>query len=74
MRHAAACWLLLLGGTHAVRLGGLHAVRAHAVVPVSLAPKRCRAPLMVSTEQVLTEIEQLVSKEVAPCLSRLPST
>ena len=70
---AAACWLLLLGGTHAVRLGGTHAVRAHAVAPVSLAPQRCHAPLMVSTEQALTEIEQMVSKEVTPCLSGPPA-
>ena len=63
---AASCWLLLLGSTHAVRLGG-----AHAVAPVSLALQRNCAPLMASTEEVLTEIEQMVSAEVTSCPSPL---
>ena len=64
MRRSAACWLLLLSGTHAVRLGGTHAVPLGAVAPASLAPPRCLAPLMASTEETLTEIEQMVSAEV----------
>ena len=73
MRQAvAAAWLLLLSGTHAVRLGGRHAVRRGTVAPGSLALQRSRTPVMASTstEHAVSEIEQLIAAQAVVVYSK----